>query len=58
MRTSKIFTNRELQEIEFFKQGNRKDKQGVFCSKVKPKIIELQKIWLPKIKELNALLKK
>lgn len=58
MRTSKIFTNGELKVIEEFKAGNRNDKTGLFCRKIKPKIKELRDIWFLKIPELNELIKK
>lgn len=57
MRKSRIFTNRELQEITIFQDGNRKDKNGIFCSKVRPKIKELFDVWFPKKKELQQLIR-
>ena len=54
---SKIFHQSELKAIEEFKKGNRKDKNGTFNSRAKPKIVELLEVWIPKKKELKNLVK-
>jgi hypothetical protein len=58
MDRSKIFTPRELKEIKLFEKGNRKDSQGVFSNRVKPKIVELLNYWFPKKNFLERLLGK
>jgi len=54
---SKIFTQAELKAIKEAEKGNHKDKSGIFYGRVKPKIIEIIKVWIPKKKELNKLIK-
>lgn len=52
---SKIFTKAELKEINLRDKGNKSDKTGIYSSRVKPKIIELLDVWIPRKKELKKL---
>ena len=53
---SKIFHQSELRTIEEFKKGNRRDKNGTFTNRVKPKINEMMDVWFPKKRELKKLI--
>ena len=53
---SKIFTEAELKEIEKQQNKDYSDKFGLFSARVKPKIIEILEVWLPKKKELKELI--
>lgn len=55
--TSKIFTTGELAELERREKGNKADKQGLFSSRIKPKIKELLQVWFPKKTMLEKLIK-
>lgn len=52
---SKIFTAAEIKSIKDRFNGLKSDKTGIFSARVRPKIIEMLEIWLPKRKELNNL---
>ena len=54
---SKIFHQSELKSIEEREKGNRRDKNGTFSSRAKPKIKEMVDVWFPKQKELKKLIK-
>lgn len=54
---SRIFTAAEMQEIERRKQGDRKDRQGLFSARIRPKMNELLEVWLPQKKQLEGLIK-
>ena len=54
---SNIFKPSELKTLKEFEKGNRKDKNGIFSRKVRPKIIELIEVWIPKKKHLEKLIK-
>jgi len=57
MKDSKIFTKGELKTIEEFQEGNRRDKNGTFCNRVKPKLKEMQEYWVPNWKKIKKLIK-
>lgn len=57
MRTSRIFTNAEMQSIEEREKGNKSDETGIFSSRTKPKISEMLNDWFPKKKQLTKLIK-
>ena len=55
MKYSKIFTKAESELLDKAlqdKKGWRKDPNGTFCGRIKPKILEMLEIWLPKREEL------
>ena len=54
---SKIFTDAELKSLNKRLKGEKKDKTGIFSSRVKPKVKEIINIWLKKEKELNNIIK-
>jgi len=54
---SKIFTNAEKIALDRRITGSKKDSTGIYSSRVKPKIIEILEIWLPKQKILKKLIK-
>lgn len=55
MNKSRIFTDAEMEAIERRKQGNKTDKTGIFCGRIKPKLIEMLEYWFPKKKQLQKL---
>ena len=55
---SKIFTNAEMQNMDERIAGSKKDSTGIFSARIKPKIIELLKVWFPKKKQLEKLVNK
>ena len=59
-RTSRIFTNKELEVMEDRKnevKGIKADPHGTFATRIKPKIIELLN-WFSKRKMLRRLIEK
>lgn len=53
MRKSKLFGNKELNLLEKRIKGDKKDPTGLWSRKVKPKVTELVKDWIPRKKELK-----
>lgn len=53
---SKLFTSAELNRLNQFLKGNRKDKDGLFSARVKPKVKELLD-WIPEQNRLERVLK-
>ena len=53
---SKIFTELELSRLNQFMKGIRKDKDGLFSARIKPKINELINEWFPKERKLKKLI--
>lgn len=58
MKDSKIFTTSELKEINRQEKKDYSDKFGLFSARIKPKIVEILEIWIPKKKDLRRLIKK
>ena len=56
-RKSIIFTDKELDMIEDRKKGIRADPYGIYCNRIKPKIIEILS-WFSKRKMLKMLIEK
>ena len=56
MKQSKIFTTTELKSLDDRLKGSKKDKTGIFASRIKPKIKELLETWFPKKKELKKVM--
>jgi len=56
-RKSRIFTNAELEVIAQKEAGKYKDTNGLFAGRIKPKVKELLKEWVPKKKKLEKLIK-
>jgi len=56
MNNSLIFTDAEMEAIERRKQGDKKDKTGIFFGRIKPKIEEMLKYWFPEKKTLQKLI--
>lgn len=54
---NKLFTEAEIESLNQRLKGDRKDSTGIFSARVKPKIIELLEVWIPKQKELRELIK-
>lgn len=52
VRKSRLFTNRELDLIAKRESGIKSDKFGVFSRRIKPKIEEILKLDLNKLKKL------
>ena len=58
MRKSKIFGNKELELVEERIKGSKKDPNGLWANKVKPKVTEIVEVWTPRKKELKKTIKK
>jgi hypothetical protein len=58
MRESKIFSELELESLDTRMQGDKKDVNGVFAGRVKPKVKEIVNVWCPLKKDLKKLIKK
>ena len=56
MKDSKIFTQAELKEINKQEKKDYSDKFGLFSARIKPKIIEILEVWIPKKKDLKRLI--
>lgn len=54
---SKIFTKAEQESLKKRMEGSKEDKTGIFSARVKPKIIEILGVWIPKKKELDRLIR-
>ena len=53
MRKSRLFGDKELAFLEQRIKGSKKDKTGLWSRKVRPKVLELVDVWLPRKKELK-----
>lgn len=53
---SKIFTDAEYKALENRVNGSNDDRTGIYAARVKPKIDEILKVWIPKRKMLKKLL--
>lgn len=51
-----IFTKAEQGALNKRLCGSKDDKNGIYASRVKPKIKELLEVWFPKKKELSKLI--
>ena len=56
MQSSKIFKPCELKEMERRENKDYSDKFGLFSGRIKPKIIEILEVWIPKKKDLRRLI--
>lgn len=54
---NRIFTEAEAKSLEDRIKGSRKDITGIFSARVKPKIIEMLKVWLPIKNKLEKIIK-
>lgn len=57
MRKSKLFGDKELESLEERIKGNKKDPNGVWSNRIKPKVIELVNEWIPRKNELKKIIK-
>ncbi len=53
-----IFTKAEQDALRKRLDGSKEDKNGIYASRVKPKIKELLEVWFPKKKELKKIVQK
>ena len=53
---SKIFTDAEYKSLNERLNGSKKDKTGIFSSRVKPKIKEMIDDWFPQKKQLQRII--
>jgi hypothetical protein len=54
---SRLFSQSDLREMERRKNGDYKDRFGVFSKSTRPKIREILEVWFPRRKELEKLVK-
>ena len=52
---SKIFTDAEYAALQARMNGDKKDKMGIYASRVKPKLHEMLDVWMLKRDELKGL---
>jgi hypothetical protein len=45
---SKIFTQAEIEALEKRFEGKKDDPTGIYAGRVKPKLIEILEVWIPK----------
>ena len=55
MRQSKLFGEKELLLLEKRFEGDKKDPTGLWSRKVKPKVIEMVKEWMPRRQQLRKI---
>ena len=53
MRQSKLFGEKELLLLEKRIEGDKKDPTGLWSRKVKPKVTEMVKEWMPRRQQLR-----
>lgn len=55
---SRVFSAAELKSLGERERGNKKDANGLFYGRVKPKIKELLEVWFPQKNKLEKLIRK
>ena len=55
MRKSRLFGEKELLLLERRIEGDKKDPTGLWSRKVKPKVIEMVKEWMPRRRQLRKI---
>ena len=56
-RTSTIFTDHQISEIERREKGEYDDKTGIYSRVIKPKLIEILEEWIPQKNRILKIIK-